>query len=82
MKLLISTITLAVVYIHVNDQPGGPFTPHGSLGVPAEILHAVKLRKWWEIAIASTLTVDQRTMLLKTLSPITPEKCIIYWNLQ
>lgn len=35
-----------------------------------------------ETVIALTLTVEQRALLLRTPSPITPGKGVIYWNLQ
>ena len=66
----------------MNDQPVGPVAAYARLGTPAEKSHTVKVWKSPETAIALTLTMDQRAVLLRTPSPIMPGKGIIYWNLQ
>lgn len=46
--------------------------PYARLGTPAQTPNTVKVWKLPKTAIAPTLTVAQRAVLLRTPSPITP----------
>lgn len=76
------TKVLSQALIILNDQQVRPVTPYARLRTPTETPSATKVWKLRGNAIALTLTRDQCAMLLRTPSPITPGKGVIYWSLQ
>ena len=73
---------LSQALMHLNDQPVGPATPYARLGMLAKVPNTIKVGKLQETAIVPTLVVSQHAMLLRTPSPTTPGKGVIYWKLQ
>ena len=64
--------------IHLNDQPVGPVAPDARLQPLVQTPNTVKVWEGWGTAIALTFTKTQCAMLLRTPSPIIPEKGVIY----
>lgn len=52
------------------------------MGTPAKARSTVKIWKFQEAAVSPTPAMDQRVVLLRTLSPITSGNGVSYWNLQ
>ena len=67
---------------HLDDQPVGPITTYTWPGTPVKTLNIINVegRQGRQTDIPLTLTMGQSAVLLRTPSPLTPGKDIIYRN--